>query len=205
MRDFGYGPLQGRVKRMLDLVVAGGVLVAGLPVFAAMTLWLRWKEGAPVFFFQERVGRGGHPFRMVKLRTMDTGDGPGVTAGDDPRITGWGAVYRRHRWDEWPELLHVVSGRMSLVGPRPELPRYVDRYSESARALFALRPGLTDPATLESLDEEDILATSSLPERTYVEELMPAKIERSLAYYRHPSVWGDVSILVRTAGALFVR
>ncbi len=205
MTEFGYRPVQRILKRAFDLVVAGGVMIVGLPLFAALTVWLRWQQGAPVFFFQERIGRGGRRFRMVKLRTMTRHVGIGVTARDDPRITRWGAVYRRYRLDEWPEFLHVFTGRMSLVGPRPELPRFVDRYSKPAHRLLTLQPGLTDPATLEGLDEEDALASSSTPERTYIEELMPAKLERSLAYYRRPSFWGDVSILMRTVGALLVR
>ena len=205
MREFGYAPAQRCMKRAFDLVVAVAVLVTALPLFAALTAWLRWKEGAPVFFFQERVGRGGRRFRMVKLRTMARRPGPGVTARDDTRITRWGGLYRRHRWDEWPELLHVIAGTMSLVGPRPELPDFVARYPEPARALLELQPGLTDPATLESLHEEDVLASSPAPERTYIEELMPAKLECCLAYYRRPSFWGDLSILLRTAGALILR
>ena len=163
---------------------------------------VRLTSPGPAFFRQTRIGRHGRPFELVKLRTMRADApsiGPAITAGADPRITRFGARLRRAKLDELPQLWNVVRGDMSLVGPRPEVPRYVARYCPAARAALRVRPGLTDPASLAFADEAAVLARCDDPERVYAEEILPWKLALSLAYLERRTVWTDLGIVARTA------
>src|SRR5262249_17896216 len=155
----------------------------------------------PVLFVQERVGRDGRSFGLLKIRTMvadATARGPGLTMAGDPRVTRVGAWLRRRKLDELPQLVNVVRGDMSLVGPRPELPRYVAGYSARERAVLRVRPGLTDPASLAFVDEAAVLARFDDPERAYVAVVLPRKLSLSLAYLERRTLRSDLGVLART-------
>lgn len=193
------------MKRVLDVVLAGVGLLALAPLLIVVASAIRVLDGAPVLYRQERVGRLGRPFRMLKFRTMRIGadrDGALLTPSGDPRVTPVGRWLRGLRLDELPQLVHVLGGEMSLVGPRPEVPRYVDCYAPDQRRVLALCPGLTDPATLAFADEGALLATSADPERLYVEEILPEKIRLNLAYADRATVWSDVRVIAATLGYL---
>ncbi len=178
-----------------------------LPVFALIALWIKLDSRGPVFFLQERVGVGGKLFRIFKFRTMTTDAeqrGKQITIGRDPRITGCGHLLRKYRIDELPQLFNVIKGEMSIVGPRPEVPRYVMLYSDEQRQILAFRPGITSPASIEFSDESELLAEQSDPEHFYRTKLMPAKISKDLIYSRRATVWSDCLIIVKTIVRLFI-
>ena len=188
-------------KRAFDLLVAGCALALLSPLMLAIALWVRLDSPGPVLFRQQRVGRHGVPFRIRKFRTMVQGAaGLPLTVGADPRITRAGAFLRRHRLDELPQLIDVLQGTMSLVGPRPEVPRYVALYPSALRErALAVRPGLTDPASLSHLDEAARLAAAADPEREYVEHILPAKLQQAVAYAERATLATDIAVLARTA------
>jgi len=187
-------------KRLFDLVGAALALALLSPLLLLAALAVRLDTPGPVFFRQERVGRGGVPFRIHKFRTMRHGAGGApLTVGDDPRITRSGAFLRRTRIDELPQFIDVLLGRMSLVGPRPEVPRYVALYPPELRQrVLAVRPGITDPASLAFIDEAARLAAAADPEREYVEVILPAKLRASADYAEQASLWNDLGVLWAT-------
>ena len=193
-------------KRAFDLAVAALGLLLLAPLFALVALAIKLDSAGPVFFRQERVGRGGRPFRMHKFRTMVAAAprlGLPLTVGDDPRITRVGTLLRGSRIDELPQLIDVLLGRMSLVGPRPEMARYVALYPPAVReTLLAVRPGITDPASLAYRHEGALLAAASDPERYYVEVLLPAKTALSADYLRRASFTGDLRLLLQSLTVL---
>jgi lipopolysaccharide/colanic/teichoic acid biosynthesis glycosyltransferase len=195
-------------KRTFDLVFSALALLLLAPVFALIALAIRWDTPGPVFFRQDRVGRGGQPFRIRKFRTMVVDApalGPAITIGQDPRITRVGAWLRRTKLDELPQLMDVLEGHMSLVGPRPEVPQYVALYPPELRErVLAVRPGITDPVSLKLADEARVLAASADPERTYREELLPAKLREAVAYAEQASLWSDLRIIWATARVLWL-
>jgi len=193
-------------KRLLDILLSGAGLLLCAPLLAACALGVRLDSPGPVLFRQERVGRGGRTFLILKLRTMRAGPAPGasqVTAAGDPRITRFGAWLRRTKLDELPQLLNVLAGDMSLVGPRPEVPRFVACYPAEARAIvLSVRPGITDPASVRFRNEAELLAGSTDPERDYVERILPEKIAAYVAYVRGRSLAGDLRIIGATLRAV---
>jgi lipopolysaccharide/colanic/teichoic acid biosynthesis glycosyltransferase len=195
-------------KRIFDLVFSALALLLLAPVFALIALAIRWNTPGPVFFRQDRVGRGGRPFRIRKFRTMVVDApalGPAITIGQDPRITRVGAWLRRTKLDELPQLMDVLQGHMSLVGPRPEVPQYVALYPPELRErVLAVRPGITDPVSLKLADEARVLAASADPERTYREELLPAKLREAVAYAEQASLGSDLRIIWATARVLWL-
>lgn len=196
-----YSPRAAVAKRAIDLVAAGAGLVAAAPVLAVCAVLVKLSSPGPVLFRQQRVGRGGAPFELVKFRTMRTdAAGPQVTQRDDPRITRIGRLLRRTKLDELPELYNVLVGEMSVVGPRPEVSRYVELYPPEYRALIqAVRPGLTDPATVAFRNEEELLAAAAEPEQAYVEEILPRKLRMYRRYLESASLMGDVKVVLDTA------
>ena len=182
-------------------VVAAGTIAVLSPLLLLVAVAIGLISREPVLFHQERVGRYGRPFRIHKFRTMRSRvDGPSVTAGGDARVTRLGALLRRFKIDELPQLFNVLKGDMNFVGPRPEVPRYVTLYSAAQRDIvLSVRPGITDLASLTYIDESKLLATASDPERYYLEFLMPAKLQLAEAYVRGRSWWLDVRILTATA------
>ncbi|MCB0795075.1 MAG: sugar transferase [Flavobacteriales bacterium] len=193
------------MKRAFDIVVSAISLVLLAPVLLAIGAWVSWGSPGGAFFRQIRVGRGGRPFLLLKFRTMraNTEQQGQLTAGEgDPRVTAQGRVLRRTKLDELPQLLNVLRGDMSLVGPRPEVPRYVELYTPEQQQVLSVRPGMTGAASLEFIDEQKLLGAVTDPERTYVEEIMPGKLELELRYIREQSLFGDLCILIRTVGRL---
>ena len=196
-------------KRMLDLALASLALVMSAPLLLAAMAWVRIDSPGPVFFRQERVGRHGRMFRIHKLRTMRVdapARGPAITAHADDRVTRAGRLLRRYRIDELPQLIDVLRGDMSLVGPRPELPRFVALYPDDLRAkVLAVRPGITDPASLEFVDEGELLDGSSDPERAYVEVILPRKLRRQAEYVERANCRSDLAVMARTLRVLLAR
>ncbi|HEY9515153.1 MAG TPA: sugar transferase [Gemmatimonadaceae bacterium] len=198
-----------RSKRAMDVCGALLGFIVLAPLFALVGVAIAIAgRGGPVFFAQERVGRGGVSFRMWKFRTMVVDaerEGAQLTVGADPRITGVGRWLRHFKLDELPQLLNVLRGEMSLVGPRPEVPRYVALYTAKQRAVLELVPGITDPASIRYSDESTELACSDDPERLYVDEIMPEKIRLNLEYAERATPWSDAMVVLSTLGLLAIR
>ncbi len=201
--------LRGMVKRLIDILIAGFALVLLLPFFAIVALWIKLDSPGPVFFRQERVGRYGTVFRIHKFRTMvhaPQTSGREITVGADPRITRAGLWLRHSKVDELPQLIDVLLGHMSLVGPRPEVPRYVAMYPEDLKVkVLSVRPGITDPVSLEFADESELLGRAADPEREYVEVVMPKKLRAAVAYLERANVWNDLAVLAQTLRLLWGR
>ena len=196
-------------KRLFDVVSAIlGLLVFGLPMLL-VALWIRLDSPGPVFFRQERVGRHGKRFRIHKFRTMTVDAeqrGPQLTVGDVARVTRAGRVLRANRLDELPQFLDVLAGDMSLVGPRPDVPRYVDLWPADLRErVIAVRPGITDPASLKFRDEATLLAQAADPEREYMDVILPRKLALAADYADHASLWTDLAVIGRSVGVLLFR
>jgi lipopolysaccharide/colanic/teichoic acid biosynthesis glycosyltransferase len=196
-------------KRVFDLVVAFASLIVLAPLMAAIAVAVKLDSPGPVFFRQERVGRHGRTFRIHKFRTMvghAAERGLQITVGADARITRVGRWLRARRLDELPQLVDVLQGHMSIVGPRPEVPRYVAFYPKELRdAVLAVRPGITDPASLAHIDEDERLARASDPEREYIDVVMPAKLAQAAAYARDATLASDLRIIGRSLALLVGR
>jgi lipopolysaccharide/colanic/teichoic acid biosynthesis glycosyltransferase len=194
------------VKRAFDVTVAGLVLLLLWPVMVVIAVLIRATSPGPAFFRQERVGLHGELFRIHKFRTLRTGPaGTMISPTGDPRITRVGAVLRRTKLDELPQLLDVLVGTMSLVGPRPEVPAYAALWPAEYRdAILSVRPGITDPASVAFRDEPERLAAAADPEAYYVSVLLPEKARMYAEYVRAQSFLGDLVVLGRTARAVAV-
>jgi lipopolysaccharide/colanic/teichoic acid biosynthesis glycosyltransferase len=183
-----------------------GLSVAS-PLFLAMAILIKRGSRGPVFYRGERVGRFGKPFRMYKFRTMvvdaDKLGGPS-TAADDPRLTGIAGFLKKYQLDELPQLINVLKGEMSLVGPRPEVPIYANMFSEEEKAILSVRPGMTDYASLWNFHEGELLQGSADPEKTYMEEIRPEKIRLQLKYIKERSFRVDLKIILKTLGKVFL-
>lgn len=185
-------------RRVLDIATAAGGLLVLSPLLAAIAIWIRLDSPGPIFYRGRRAGKGGAPFAILKFRTMTANaSGPGITARDDPRITRAGAFLRRYKLDELPQLWNVLRGEMSLVGPRPEDPRYVELYTPAQRAVLAVPPGITSPASLHFRHEENLLHGADW-ETTYREVVLPRKLEIELGYLKQRTIWLDLSIIGST-------
>lgn len=191
-------------KRTFDVVASAIGLVVLSPVFLGVAVAIKLTDGGPVFFRQERVGMGGQVFRIHKFRSMRVAnEGALVTSANDSRITPVGAFLRKSKLDELPQLIDVLVGDMSVVGPRPEVPRYVELWGEEARReILSIRPGITDPAAIAFRNEQDELATADDPERHYVEVILPKKVAMYRDYAQHRSLVGDLAVIVRTFAAI---
>lgn len=206
MNGAGVAYCRGRFKRAFDLTCALAGLVLAAPLFVLISVTLRLVSGPPVFFSQDRVGRDGRPFRIHKFRTMRAGS-PGdlqITGSGDSRVTPLGGWLRASKLDELPQLVNIVRGEMSLVGPRPEVAPYVDHYTAQQRRVLLARPGLTDPATLQFRDEEDLLGEVPLEEqeRYYLTTILPHKLSLNLAYLERATFRYDLALILRTLGAI---
>ena len=197
------------VKRGFDLLVSAGALLVLWPLLLIMGLVIRLDSAGPAVFRQERVGRLGRSFQMLKFRTMraePVASGPLITAADDPRITRVGGWLRATKMDELLQLVNVLKGDMSLVGPRPEVAKYVAVYPPAERDLIlSVRPGITDEAAIQFRDEASLLAAADDPERYYVEEILPRKLRLYSDYVRCRSFGGDLVLLGRTCLAVLGR
>ena len=189
------------MKRLFDIIFALVMLLLFSPLFVVLACWVSIDSRGGVFFGQERVGLDGKPFKLWKFRTMKPHSEKGgqLTVGaSDSRITRAGYYLRKFKVDELPQLWNVVLGDMSVVGPRPEVPRYVALYSPEQRRVLSIRPGITDYASLRYFEESDILAKSANPEETYIQEIMPTKLALNLEYVHKHSFAGDLAIIVKT-------
>lgn len=192
-------------KRGFDVAAALLGLIVLSPVFAVTALLIRLDSPGPVFFRQERVGRHGVIFRILKFRTMrmNAETGRQITVGDDARITGIGKVLRRFKIDELPQLVNVLRAEMSLVGPRPEVPRYVACYPEGVReTVLSVLPGMTDRASIEFREENAMLADASDPEHIYIEEILPVKLAYYVRYVHERNFIMDLKIIFSTLAAI---
>jgi lipopolysaccharide/colanic/teichoic acid biosynthesis glycosyltransferase len=196
------------IKRLFDIFFSILGLAVAAPVFLYLAVRIKREDSGPVFYRGSRVGRYGTSFKMFKFRTMvlnaDKIGGPS-TADDDPRLTRTGKLIRRIKLDELPQLLNVLRGEMSFVGPRPEVKHYVDMFTDEEKAILTVRPGITDWASLWNSDEGAILAGSSDPEKTYMEKIRPEKVRLQLKYVRERSLWGDIVIIFMTLKKIVVR
>jgi lipopolysaccharide/colanic/teichoic acid biosynthesis glycosyltransferase len=194
-------------KRALDLVITILGLLLLCPLLLVLALWIKLDSRGPVLYRGKRVGQDGRPFLMYKFRTMVLGaesQGPAVTYRDDPRVTPAGRFLRRTKLDELPQLFNVLRGEMSLVGPRPEDPSYVEFYTPEQRLALSVKPGITGPTQLEYRDEASLLQGEGVDEE-YVTRLMPEKLKLDLQYVHTRSLLLDLKILWRTATTLLLR
>ena len=193
------------MKRLMDILASATLLVLLCPIMVGLALWIRWKDGAPVLFRQERIGRNGVPFDILKFRTMrlqQAGD-LAVTSGDgDERITSTGKRMRSRRMDEFPQLWNVLKGDMSFVGPRPEVPSYVDVQSETWKSVLSVRPGITGPDALAFRNEGELLSQVPDADQHYRDTLLPQKLAIQVDYVANRTLAGDLAILFRTLGVL---
>jgi len=188
-------------KRLFDIVASAIGLLVLWPVFLVIAVLIKLEDGGPVFYRQERIGYKGRPFKIWKFRTMVVNAdklGKPLTVGRDPRITRVGYWLRKFKLDELPQLLNVLLGEMSLVGPRPEVPQYVALYNPEQRKVLDLVPGITDPASIKFANEAELLAEASNPEKFYIEHIMPTKIRLNMEYASHATLWSDILVILKT-------
>ena len=189
-------------KRVFDLIFSSLGILLLLPLFWVVAIWIKFDSNGPIFFRQERVGKSGRKFRIFKFRTMcldAESKGRQITVGEDSRITRSGRFLRRNKMDELPQLINVFLGEMSLVGPRPEVPRYVAHYPPEVRErVLSVPPGITDYASIEYRDESALLAGAADPEKTYVEKVLPIKLGYYEDYALNRTLYGDLLIIIRT-------
>ena len=196
---------QRALKRTIDIAVSGSLLLLFSPLFVALALAVCGSSPGGPIFRSVRVGRRGQRFRILKFRTMRSdvrANESGVTASGDPRITRVGAFLRKSKLDELPQLLNVLVGQMSLVGPRPEDERFVSRYTLTQRMLLTVRPGITGPATVRFRSEEELLSQGVDPLRVYLEQVLPAKCAIDMSYLLSWSLRADARVVIATAVAI---
>ena len=187
-------------KRIFDILSAIIVLVLLIPVFVILSIWILLDSKGGVFYSRIRVGKNGKLFKLHKFRSMrQNAEASGqLTIGNDNRVTKSGKFIRKTKLDEFPQLINIIKGEMSIVGPRPEVPRYVDLYTPDQRRVLSVKPGLTDLASLEFISEQEILGKSNNPEKVYIEEIMPKKLELNLRYIDTMNFWLDIKLIFNT-------
>jgi lipopolysaccharide/colanic/teichoic acid biosynthesis glycosyltransferase len=194
------------VKRAFDVALSLFGLIVFSPAWLLATYLIKREDPGPVIYKSTRVGRDGREFKMWKFRSMvqnaEKLGGPS-TAADDPRLLRSGHVLRKYKLDELPQLVNVLKGDMSIVGPRPEVKHYTDMYTSAERALLSVRPGITDWASIRFRNEGEILKGAADPEQAYMEKIRPEKIRLGLEYVKHQSVKEDVAIIIATVKAVF--
>lgn len=196
------------MKRLFDIAASSFGLLIISPLLLVIAVLIKLDSPGPVFYRGARVGLFGTPFRILKFRTMIENAeviGAASTPEDDPRVTRLGHILRRYKLDELPQLFNVLAGKMSLVGPRPQVLWAVERYTQDERALLSVRPGITDYASLRFREEGQILRGSSDPDKDYFEKIHPEKMRLGLEYIRKRTFWLDCQILARTLGAVIFR
>ena len=193
------------IQRLLDITASGIGLLLLCPLFFVLAIWIKLDSQGPVFYRQVRVGKGNRDFRIFKFRSMRIGSDKGsliTVGGHDARITRSGYFIRKYKLDELPQLINVFLGDMSLVGPRPEVRRYVDLYTEEQRRVLNVRPGITDPASIKYRNENELLEGAEDPERYYIEVIMPDKLRLNIAYAANQSLLGDLRLICETFKAI---
>jgi len=190
------------MKRLMDLFLSLCILALFLPFGLLLSLCIVLESKGGVFYRQERIGRKGKPFRLIKFRSMKpNADREGkLTVGEgDPRVTRMGTFIRKYKLDEFPQFINVLKGEMSVVGPRPEVLEYVAQYSDEQRRVLDFKPGITDLASITYFEENKLLANAADPQQTYIKEIMPEKIRINLAYQTNATVWTDLGVVWKTA------
>lgn len=196
------------MKRLFDIIVSFVGLAVLAPVFAAVALLIWIFDGRPVFFLHQRCGRGGKTFLLYKFRTMSTvknASPSAVDLGSTARVTKIGRLLRKTKLDELPQLLNVLKGDMSLVGPRPDVQEWIDVYPERWRKVHRVRPGITDQASIRFRNEEELLAASDDPVRMYREVVLPRKLDYYEAYVDNHTFWGDIVLILKTFHAVVFK
>lgn len=196
------------LKRTMDILVSASLLVVTTPLWVVIAVAIRIESRGPVFYRAVRMGRNSESFAMHKFRTMRHApdeQGPAITAGGDLRVTRVGSVLRRTKLDELPQLFDVLVGTMSLVGPRPEDPKYLPLYDDDTLRVLSMKPGISGPTAIAFRQEESLLAAVDDPEREYIERILPKKLQMDLQYVDDHSIGGDIKIMLETVKALFQR
>ena len=196
------------MKRLFDIIASGLGLIVLSPLFAVLAVWIKADSPGPVFYRQTRVGRGNRDFRLYKFRSMrPDSDKLGLitVGGHDPRVTRSGYYIRKYKLDEFPQLINVFVGDMSLVGPRPEVRKYVDMYTPEQMRVLTVRPGITSLASIRYRNENDILAAAADPDRCYIEQVMPDKLAIDLEYVNRATFWNDIKLIVSTFREIIVK
>lgn len=191
--------------RLFDIFFSTVGLIILSPLFLILAIWIKFDSSGPVFYKQIRVGKDNKDFKLFKFRSMVTkAENKGlITVGErDPRVTHSGYFIRKYKLDELPQLINVFTGDMSLVGPRPEVRRYVDMYNETQQKVLTVKPGITDYASIEYIDENELLGKAENPERVYIEKIMPEKIEYNMKYINNRSVKEYFKIIFLTFGKI---
>lgn len=196
------------MKRTFDILASGVGLIVLSPLFAVLAIWIKTDSKGAVFYRQVRVGRGNRDFRLFKFRSMrPDSDKLGLitVGGRDPRVTRSGYYIRKYKLDEFPQLINVFRGDMSLVGPRPEVRKYVDMYTPEQVRVLDVRPGITSLASIRYRNENDILAASDNPDKTYIEQVMPDKLAIDLEYVNKANLWTDIKLIFSTFREIIVK
>lgn len=196
------------LKRVFDIIFSLVGLVFLSPVFLIMAIWIRSDSKGPVFYKQIRVGKNGKEFFLYKFRSMHLGsDKKGLLTigGKDPRVTNSGYFIRKFKLDEFPQLINVFLGEMSIVGPRPEVPKYVALYNEEQKKVLTVRPGISDYSSIRFSNENELLEKAEKPEEFYISEIMPEKLLMNLEYIRNNNLWVDIRIIFTTIKKLISK
>jgi lipopolysaccharide/colanic/teichoic acid biosynthesis glycosyltransferase len=194
------------LKRLFDIIFSTLGLIMLLPLFIIISIAILINDGFPIFYLQERIGLNLKPFLLLKFRSMykDAATKGLLTVGNrDSRITKIGYFIRKYKIDELPQLINVLIGNMSLVGPRPEVKKYVDLYDTQQQKILSIKPGITDYASIAYSNENEILTNSSEPEKTYIQEVMPHKLSLNLKYLNEQSLMTDIKIIFNTIKKIF--
>ena len=194
------------MKRLFDIIFSFLGLLVLLPLFALVAIFIKFDSKGSVFYLQERIGKNGMPFTIIKFRTMKVNaekNGLLSLGKNDKRITRTGAILRKRKIDELPQLINVLKGDMSLVGPRPEVKKYVDLYTEEQRRILQIKPGITDYASIKYIDEEQLLGASENPEKTYIKEILPHKITLNLSYLERRNFFSDIKLIIISVLKMF--
>ncbi len=192
------------IKRCLDLIFALLGLVFLLPLFIIISIWIKFDSPGPILFIQKRVGINGQIINVYKFRSMFINDGLKLTSDNDPRITKCGYYIRKYKLDEFAQLINVVNGTMSLVGPRPEVQEYIDIYPKDIKdKILSVRPGITDFASIEFKDENSLLKVAENPHDLYIKEILPIKQSYYIDYVDNRTIWLDIKIIFLTLIAVF--
>lgn len=196
------------MKRLFDIIASGLGLIVLSPLFVILAIWIKTDSKGPVFYRQTRVGRGNKDFQLYKFRSMrPDSDKLGLitVGGRDPRVTRSGYYIRKYKLDEFPQLINVFIGDMSLVGPRPEVRKYVDMYTTEQMRVLSVRPGITSLASIRYRNENDILAATDDPDRCYIEQVMPDKLAIDLEYVDRATLWNDIKLIFSTFREIIVK
>lgn len=189
------------MKRIFDIIASGLGLIILSPLFLILAIWIKCDSKGPVFYRQVRVGKNNKDFRIFKFRSMRVGSDKGslvTIGGRDPRVTRSGYFIRKFKLDEFPQLINVFVGDMSLVGPRPEVRHYVDYWTPEQMHVLDVRPGITDPASIKFRNENELLEQAEDPEKYYIEVVMQEKLKLYLEYVQNHSFWGDIKLIFQT-------